>query len=197
MIRLKPINFAQLSDEELMRRVQQDQPGAFDEIYRRYHQRLFRYFVRMFGANRAKAEDFLQETFLRIVEKACSFQTGRVFSTWLFTIASNLCKNEFRRQSTQKMENRKDLDALPGELLPPERQLEGELFRQALFRVLLSFKSEPRETFLLRYQQHFSIREISEIMECSEGTVKSRLHYTLQNLSSQLRAFNPSEVPHE
>jgi RNA polymerase sigma-70 factor (ECF subfamily) len=194
MSRLQRLKNAKLSDEELMRRVQQEHLSAFDEIYQRYHRRLFSYFVRMLGANPAKAEDFLQDTFLKIIENARSFQPDLAFSTWLFTIARNLCKNEYRRQSTQIVENREDLDALPGELLPPEQRVERAFFRQALFRALLDLKPEPRDTFLLRYQQHFSLKEISEIMECSEGTVKSRLFYTLKNLSRRLQAFNPNEV---
>lgn len=198
---LKRLTYARLSDEGLMHRIQQGESGAFDEIYRRYHRQLFSYFVRMLGADQTRAEDFLQDTFLRVIEKAGSFQTNRIFSTWVFTIASNLCKNEYRRQAAHVTEPHEDMDTFAagqsGEMLPSEQRVDQALFRQEMFRVLADLNPDHRDTFLLRYQQHFSIREISEIMDCSAGTVKSRLFYTLKRLSRRLSAFNPSEVTDE
>ncbi len=71
--------------------------AAFDELYERYSTRLLHYFYRMLGKETEKAQDFLQDLLLKIVEKPHLFDTRQRFSTWVYTIASNMCKNEYRR----------------------------------------------------------------------------------------------------
>ncbi|MDP7122228.1 MAG: sigma-70 family RNA polymerase sigma factor, partial [Candidatus Marinimicrobia bacterium] len=76
--------------------------SAFDELYARYSSRLFHYFYRMLGGNPEKARDFLQDIFFKIVENPDRFHTGNRFSSWVFTIAHNMCKNEYRRLDVRK-----------------------------------------------------------------------------------------------
>ncbi|MBD3376282.1 hypothetical protein GF406_14690 [candidate division KSB1 bacterium] len=83
--------YTKLDDERLMRLVQKREAGAFDVLYKRYSKMMLRYFFRMLNGDQNKAEDFLQETFLRVYERSAQFNTEHVFCPWLFTIAHNLC----------------------------------------------------------------------------------------------------------
>ena len=150
----------------------------------------------MLGGDENKAQDFLQETFLRIIEKPELFHKGNKFSSWLFTIANNLCKNEYRWLEIRKnVGNREDLDTISiegnGSLSKTENLIDQKLFKRVLLTELSKFDFSHRSTFLLRFQENYSIKEIGIILNCSEGTVKSRLYYTSQKLAAKLKDFNP------
>ena len=89
--------YINLSDEQLMARIIKNDAHAFNEIYNRYSHRLLIFFLRALGGHDEKAQDFLQDVFLKIIEKPYMFSVDKKFSTWIFTIANNLCKNEYRR----------------------------------------------------------------------------------------------------
>jgi RNA polymerase sigma-70 factor (ECF subfamily) len=107
-----------------------------------------------------------------------------------------MCKNEYRRLGITKIvESKADLEAVAPAALEDGNQIEDEIdwkrFRTALFEELAKLNEDHRATFLLRHQDGFSIKEISEILGCSEGTTKSRLFYTARKLAGQLSAFHP------
>jgi RNA polymerase sigma-70 factor (ECF subfamily) len=190
------------SDEKLMEYIQTGDTSAFNELYERYSKRLLSYFFRELGGDEGKAQDFLQDIFLKIVEKPRLFDAEKNFSTWIFTVAYNMCKNEYRRlQVRQIVETSPDMDEVfhdcEGEYHPSEKKVDQKTFEKALSTELDKLDDGHRTAFLLRHQQNLSIREIGEILGCSEGTVKSRLFYTTQKLAAQLKAFNPykTEVP--
>jgi RNA polymerase sigma-70 factor (ECF subfamily) len=194
--------YKKFSDEKLMGCIQRGGTSAFNELYNRYSKRLLFYFFRELGGDEEKAQDFLQDTFLKIVEKPDLFRTEKKFSTWIFTVAYNLCKNEYRRMEVREIvENDANIDevsqSFQGEYHPAEQKVDQKIFEQALFDELKKLDDGHRSAFLLRYQQNFSIKEIAEILGCSQGTVKSRLFYTTQKLAAKLKAFNPykTEVP--
>ena len=102
------------SDEELMESVEVGEETAFDELYNRYSKRLLVYFYRMLGGNEEKAQDFLQDIFVKIIEKPHLFGSKNRFSSWVFTVANNMCKNEYRRLKVRnQVVNEKDLDCFP------------------------------------------------------------------------------------
>lgn len=177
--------------------IQRKDASAFDELYNRYSNRLLFYFFRELGGNQDKAQDFLQEIFLKIVEKPELFDSNRSFSTWIFTVAYNLCKNEYRRLGVREIiENNTDIDEISldseSEQHPIEQKVDQKIFEKALLDELDKLDDGHRSAFLLRYQQNLSIKEVSDILECSEGTIKSRLFYTTKKLAVKLKAFNPS-----
>ncbi len=188
------------SDERLMELLRQGDatgPEAFDELYERYSRRLLFYFHRMLGGNHEKAQDFLQDLFLKIVERPRLFNTEQRFRTWIYAIAHNMCKNEYRRLGISKIvESKADLQAVAPAALDEEETMENALdwkrFRAALFQELAKLDESHRATFILRHQDGFSIKEISEVLGCSEGTTKSRLFYTARKLAAQLSAFHPN-----
>lgn len=188
--------YAKLSDEKLMECIQRADTSAFNELYDRYSRRLLHYFFRELGGDRDKAQDFLQEIFLKIVQKSELFNTEKKFSTWIFAVAYNMCKNEYRRLEVRKVvENDVDTDeashGLESEYHQAEQNVDQKTFEKALLAELEKFDDGLRSAFVLRYQQSLSIREISQILGCSEGTVKSRLFYTTRKLAAKLKAFNP------
>ncbi len=190
------INYKKQKDEKLMQRLQNGDVRAFDELYERYSKRLLHFFYRMLGKDQEKSQDFLQDLFLKVIEKPQLFNTDKRFSTWLFTIAHNMCKNEYRRLKVrvngQQYIGNFNVTAADVVLPNIERQLDNSQFKGLVLEQLESMSEAKRSTFLLRYQEHFSIKEIGEILECSEGTVKSRLFYTTKMLAERLQAYNPS-----
>lgn len=189
-------DYRKLNDEQLMVCIQRGDTSAFNELYDRYSQRLLFYFYRALGSDNDKAQDFLQETFLRVIEKHHVFRPQNKFSSWIFTMANNLCKNEYRRLSVRKHVDH-DVDIETVAVNPtngsqsPGTAVDLKTFERLLYRELEKMSSGHRSTFLLRYQQNLPVKQISEILECSEGTVKSRLFYTVRKLASELKAFDP------
>lgn len=185
------------SDEELMNFVQQGNQKAFTLLYERYSKRLLYYFYRMLGNNNDKAQDFLQDLFMKLLDKADNFDTQRKFSTWIFSIAHNMCKNEYRNMDSRKitcmelpeiMEYDIPLDL---DVSQPDTIEATEAFTSELFRELDSFDELHRTAFLMRYREGFSMKDISTILNIPEGTVKSRLFYTRQKLSQSLVKYKP------
>jgi RNA polymerase sigma-70 factor (ECF subfamily) len=184
--------YQECSDEELMELIAERDEWAFDELYRRYSRRLLRYFYRMLWQDEERAQDFLQDLFLKVVEKAPSFDTKRRFSTWLYSLAGNMCKNAYRAQKVRDIMVR----AEPGLEGPPVQAEEGridrEKFQAGLAREIENLSENHREVVLLRFQEELAIKEIGAIVGCSEGTVKSRLFYALRKLAGSLKAFDPN-----
>jgi RNA polymerase sigma-70 factor (ECF subfamily) len=189
--------FIDVKDEQLMSLSKEGNQAAFEVLYDRYKQRLINFFYRMLGGNSDKAQDFLQETFLRVVRNMSCFCEEKNFSSWIFTIAHNLCKNEYRRLEVRRIiENSEEIEQVGIGAEESNRNIENRIdyinFQNALFKELNLLDSEKFCTFVLRYLENFSIKEISEIMSCSEGTVKSRLFYTTKKIADRLKKFNPN-----
>ncbi len=178
-------NLQNTSDEALMRRIAEGCEESFGELYDRYSGRMHSYFYRMLGRNTHRADDFTQELFLKLIEKRALYDPGRRFSTWLYTVAGNMVKNEYRRISRipEPPQFRESFSENFSE------ELDNELFEQQLNQALDTLDEVQRQCFVLRYQEELSVREIAEIIDCPEGTVKSRLFYTLKKLAGKLRAF--------
>lgn len=134
------------------------------------------------------AEDLVQETFLRIFKSSQTFNFQYTFKTWCFQIANNLLKNHYRDQS-----RRPSPTSAPDEETPWNPDFKENLDRTAFLKDLdqaLSYlKPGHRTCFILRYMDEFSIKEIADICEIPEGTVRSRLHYTLDSLSKHLQVY--------
>lgn len=180
----KQINHKKLSDEKLMLAIQQGSQPAFNELYRRYNQRLLYYFYRMLGNDKELAQDFLQDCFLKVIDKAHYYQPGKPFKTWIFSMAHNQCKNEYRSRDTRsKFLIEKSWEVAP---IMNERGEGTDIQPELIFEALNDLDETHRTAFLLKYREGFDIQEISEIMDISPGTIKSRLFYTRKKLQKQL-----------
>lgn len=188
-----------LTDEAAMRRVQADgDPEAFAELVRRWQGPVRALCVRMTGDERY-GEDLAQETFVRAFAARGGFDAGRKFSTWLWRIALNLCHNERRRRLVRAEEPLGD-DAEDGPFLrafepgPDERLMEQE--QAALVRAALQgLPASHRAVVVLREYEGLKLREIAEVLDLPEGTVKSRLADALTQLARRLKPVLEEPTP--
>jgi len=177
------------TDEMLMRFLREGDESAFNEIYRRYSRRLLHFMFRMLGQDEAKAQDFLQDVFLKLVSHPEKFDLAKNFKTWVFTVAANLCKNHFRAQHKQWVE-------LAAAQEPKSSENTISAFDHQLFKAELSLALNElipvyREAFILRYHEGLSLNEIAEVTNSPLGTVKSRLHTATRQLSEKLIHHQP------
>lgn len=189
-------SYNKFSDEELMSLIGNGDVAHLKELYNRYSKKLLYYFYRMLGGDEGKAQDFLQDVFLKIIEKPDQFNMNKNFSTWIFTIASNLCKNEYRRLKVREnTTNEPDMDYHEQKLINDQIQkIDNADFEMAIQAELNKMDPDQSSTFVLRYQENLSIKEIGEILNCSPGTVKSRIFYITKKLASRLKEFNPNTL---
>ncbi|MEN0047045.1 MAG: RNA polymerase sigma factor [Bacteroidota bacterium] len=176
-------HYSNLSDEQLMQFIAKGKETAFNELYRRYADKMHRFFYNMLYQDEDLANDFTQELFLKIINNPKAFNPKWKFSTWFYTLAKNLCKNEYRRVSRQPQFQ--DLQE-NSSVIPATSQLEREQEQQLLASAIAQLEPYHRECFILRYQQGFNLKVISEILGCPEGTVKSRVYYAIQKIAEQL-----------
>ena len=185
---LNPI--ASLSDEDLMKRVaSKDDDRAFDELYHRHARRVMGFLMRQLGDSE-RAADLVQDAFLRLWSSRERYLSGKCFSTWLFSIAYNLLKNEYRRSgysveyaehviNSTTEEQDDDLDV----------RLDDKLFDAALRQELSLLDAESRLLFSLRFEEEMTVPQIAEVMKIPEGTVKSRQHTIIRNLKQKLKIY--------
>lgn len=161
---------------------------AFEELYNRYNKRLLYFMYNMLNRDMERAQDLLQDVFLKIIENPQAFDVNRKFYSWIFTVAANHCRTEMRYlykdHSSITTQN-------TGSITSDYKfnSLDETIFHGEMIRALNAMEIDHKETFLLRYQEGLSLNEIAEIMNCSLGTVKSRLHYTTKKLSLELKDF--------
>ena len=155
---------------------------------------LFFFYQRLNNDNE-RAQDLLQDLFLKIIEKPESFDKSRKFSVWIYVVASNMCKNEYRRKRNRcnsivsnNMFDESKIDRIQPSGFLEEIDLKN--FADRLASELNLMGDKHSLTFVLKHQQGLTIKEISDIMDCSEGTVKSRLFYSIKKLSNKLQMYN-------
>jgi RNA polymerase sigma-70 factor, ECF subfamily len=174
-----------LEDGALVSEYLAGQTRAFDAIVDRYQTRLLNFIYRTVG-DRERAEDLVQEVFIRVHRHLARFDRSKKFSTWIYTIASNLAKNELRNRSRnpivlfQTMTSGWDDEERPLEFEDPAGRPD-DLFRKRHVRQLVEqtvaqLPQHHREVFVLRELEGRSYEEIAEITHCNLGTVKSRLN---------------------
>ena len=178
-----------LSDGELMLRIQKGQEKAFEELYRRYARRLQGFFYRMCGNDREMAADFTQEIFERLWTYRERYNGGEFVSAWLFTMAYNICRNEYRHRGVQEIYEWHQSGVDEASDTDIESRLDAKSFDRALSEILSTLAPEPRMLFALRYEEELSFAEIAEIMHLPLGTVKSRNHYLVALIKQKLHRY--------
>jgi RNA polymerase sigma-70 factor (ECF subfamily) len=194
-----------MTDEALMAAYQKGDVAAFAELVARHEKRLWN-FVRRFVADSATAEDLLQEVFLRVVRSAAEWQPSAKFSTWLYTVARNLCTDNARRGAFRKADS---LDQTPGasrdesgphridKVVSPDGNAEkAAMNREIANRVdqaVTALPVEQREVFLMREVMDMSFAEIATATKTSEPTVKSRMRYALERLRGALEELRDDD----
>ena len=149
---------------------------AFDFLYSRYSRPLTQYFYFAFHHDFEKARDFFHDLFLKILETPEKFDTSMKFKTWIFRVAANMCKNEFRKEEVVNRYKDHAKNNLADNI---ELNLQEIKLNEGL-RIL---GPRQRSLIVLRFKINLSIKEMAEIFECPEGTVKSRLFFAIKELS--------------
>ncbi|HEY3294441.1 MAG TPA: sigma-70 family RNA polymerase sigma factor [bacterium] len=180
------------TDEDLILAFQNGDVSAFEEIVRRYRDPLFNFVVRLLG-DAFFSEDIVQETFLRVYRNRHRYHQVAKFSTWIYTIASNLAKTELRRRKVRnffsissKGEDEKDYD-LVDTSSDIERDVDGALKSEIILKEINALPYHFKEAVLLRDIQDLSYEEISQILNVPLGTVKSRVNRGRSRLQKRLK----------
>lgn len=172
-------------DHQLMAKVADNDLRAFNELIDLYKSKLFTMLVRMVGTEE-EAEDLLQETFVRVWEHRRNFDDRYCFSTWVYTIAMNLGKNELRKRKKVRFLSMFDRDNNPIEVEDPTAEHSGAL-GVLIDRAVKKLPMRYREAFVLRDMQELSYEEIAEVLGVPVGTVKSRVNRARNLLKDELK----------
>lgn len=186
------------ADEELLRRFNEGEAEAFALLVRRYERPLYNFILRSVR-RRERADELLQDVFLKVVQRSQDFKGQSKFSTWLYTIARNLCidhsrKMVFRRHKSLDAATRSGADSegptllerTPSSDLGSDRQAIANDLAARIAAAVEELPEEQREVFLMRQVQGMAFKAIAEVVDVPENTVKSRMRYALERLQRAL-----------
>lgn len=171
---------------------------AFQELVGQYRGRLLNFVYRMIG-DRERAEDLVQEAFVRVYRHLHRFDHTKKFSTWIYTIASNLAKNELRNRGRSPLvfyqslrppgeEDQRPLQFEDASTRPDDMYANRHL-REMVDATVATLSAHHREVFVLRELEGRSYEEIARLTHCNLGTVKSRLNRARQAFAERIAPF--------
>lgn len=181
-----------IDDEMLVAQFKSGSQKAFDELMKRYQQKIFGYLLRSVR-NYEDAEELTLEVFFKAYRALGSWEPKAKFSTWLYTIASNLSIDYHRSKARQPVYILEDEEIIETKLVAtdissnPEKQLEdkerGRLIREAVDEL----SAKQKTVFMLARYEGMQIKEVAETLGMAEGTVKIHLHRAIKKLQTLLR----------
>jgi RNA polymerase sigma-70 factor (ECF subfamily) len=185
-------------DAALMLQVKQGDTAAFTTLVEKYKQPVTN-LVRRTLRDETEAEDLAQNVFVQVWKSASRYESRAKFSTWLFTIARNLCLNEIRRRSRHPAESldapHPDQEDQPRHQIedvknfsPPDSLLHGELALK-IEEALADLPENQRTAILLCRQDELSYEEIAEVLGCSLSATKSLIHRGRETLKEKLKPY--------
>ena len=186
------------TDEALMERYRGGEVRAFEVLLTRHRRPVYNFLLRSV-LDPAQAEDLLQETFLRVIKGSGDYERQAKFTTWLYTIARNLCVDASRRAKHRRAASldvplgddggRTLLDVTPDTKATVDRAVIGKQLGERIEEAVARLVEEQREVFVMREVLDLSFKEIAEIVGVSENTVKSRMRYALEKLRTALDEY--------
>ena len=180
----------EMTDEELMLECQKDNLEAFNLLFRRYKKRLYNFSFR-FVSDRLSAEEITLDTFMRAYRARKRYQPIARFSTWIYSIAINLCRDFSKAKSKDKVisESVYELNlVVESHNNPDERALEGELKRKVMKAINL-LPRKQREVIIMSYYEGLTYPEIASILRCSSASVKMAAHRAYLKLRKLLSEY--------
>ena len=179
-------------DSQLMLAYAKGDSSAFETLYRKHKDALYRFFLRQCG-NQAVAEELYQDVWLRVIKARDSYEQKAKFTTWLYRIAHNILIDQFRKPQTDS-DDEYDTESIPDNAAnDPEVILSGQ---EKIERFRLQLKNLPKEqieVFLLKEEAGLSLEEIALTVGESKEAVKSRLRYAVKKLRQSLTNENLTE----
>ena len=180
------------SDEKLILRFQEGDINAYNELVKRYKDRLLNFVFRYFN-NVEQAEDVVQDTLIKLYTHASYYKNVAKFSTWIFTIAKNNALTELRKNKRKKTDSIWTDDGKFIDISSKEESLESKVQNEIAIDQLNKFLDEIPENFriavVLRDFQELSYEEISKILEIPIGTIKSRINRGRIQLAEKMKHF--------
>jgi RNA polymerase sigma-70 factor, ECF subfamily len=187
------------ADEDLMVQYQRGEVRAFEVLLTRHRKPVYNFILRFIG-DKETAEDLLQEAFMRVIKGAEAYKRNAKFTTWLYTIARNLCVDQTRRRKHRKhasldapMDHSDDsgtlLDVIPGSEMAADRKSVNKQLHQTMHRAIAGLSEEQREVFLMREFLDMPFKQIADVVGVPENTVKSRMRYALEKLRLELDEY--------
>jgi RNA polymerase sigma-70 factor (ECF subfamily) len=186
-------------DAELMLRVKRGDREAFTALVEKYKQPVINLVARIIR-DPDEAEDVAQNVFLQVHKSAARYKVSAKFTTWLFTIARNLCLNEIRRRARHQTEPMDAASPHAGDdqpvrqfedvksFSPDDAFLQGEL-AQKVEEALAALPENQRTAILLYQRQEMSYEEIAGVLDCSLASVKSVIHRGRETLKERLKLY--------
>lgn len=187
-------------DEWLFNQVQRGHTEAFDAIVNRYRDRLFNCIIRLVRQTEC-AEDLVQETFLRVYRSRNEYQATTHFSTWIYTIALNLARSELRKRkrrqffsiNTDPDDDQGERPELSDPAGGPDDQLHHSELGRSIQRAIGQLPIKYQTVIVLRDIEELSYEEISEVLQCPTGTIKSRVNRARLKLQEKLRYWQDAQ----
>jgi len=194
-VRLKKIDLAELNDEDIMERCAMGSEAAFRVLVQRYRTRIMN-LVSRFINDRDRAEEISQEVFLRVFRNRERYRKSGKFSTWIFTIAVNLTKNEIRsrvrHRGTFSLDAMEEESGGQGVSFPdgkplPDEDLNSYEIGEKVADALRKIPPRYREAVMLRDVEGLSYEEVGQILRIPGGTVRSRINRARLMLKERLK----------
>ena len=187
------------ADEDLMVLYQKGEVRAFEVLLSRHRKPVYNFILRFVG-DKETAEDLLQETFMRVIKGAEAYKRQAKFTTWVYTIARNLCVDQSRRRKHRKhasldapMDAGEDsgslLDVIPGNEMASDRKTVNKQLHATMQKAIAELSDDQREVFLMREFLDMPFKQIADVVGVPENTVKSRMRYALEKLRLELDEY--------
>ncbi len=186
------------ADIDLVRSVRRGDKGAFGQLFHRYHKRIFNIAMHVLQ-NESDAADVTQEVFVRVYHSISTLKSDAAFVTWLKTMTINRCRDILRKRKREKLDSldsgveNSDGDSfhieLPDWSSNPERRYDKKLMQETVRRAIGSLSPAYREVVVLFYVDGSDVAAITRMLNCPEGTVKSRLSRARSELKRKLEAY--------
>ncbi len=172
-------------DAQLMLNYAKGDVEAFELLYRKHKDALYRYFLRQCGS-KPLAEELYQEVWIRVIKARETYAKKAKFSTWLYRIAHNILVDHYRKPLEQK-DDEAELESIPSNASnDPEVILSGQDKIKRFRQLLTTLPKEQLEVFLLKEEAGLSLEDIAKIVDENKETVKSRLRYAVKKLKQTL-----------
>ncbi|AKS40452.1 RNA polymerase sigma factor [Wenzhouxiangella marina] len=186
---------SQATDDELMLAYAAGDAAAFDQLYERYRQPLYRYLLHAVG-ERALADDLYQDVWSRIIHARDGFERGNGFKRWAFRIAHNRLVDHWRKLDRQATDAAEGMDHLASdERGQPDSQAEKDEDARRLRDALMQLPRDQRQAFLLQQEAGLSLADIAEQDGVGRETIKSRLRYAVAKLRTALGPAREASGP--
>ncbi|MDH3608248.1 MAG: sigma-70 family RNA polymerase sigma factor [Gammaproteobacteria bacterium] len=179
------------SDENLMLLYQQGEQAAFETLYRRYKDVLYRYFLKH-CSDRSQSEELYQEVWIKLINSVARYKPKAKFKTYLFTIAHNTLVDFYRKAKPsqtiefEEAEMTEEFTNNPTPLAMPEDEFTLKQKTNLFIQTLEALPADQKEAAILHFEQEMSVQEIAEITQVKTETAKSRLRYAKNKLKAAI-----------